>query len=93
VTVVFKQKQEESSKTVCSVLTPCQKAEKARSMPLTAAQRTVFLEDAAQMGIPHARVVQLQQEGIDNVEDLVDFDKVTIEQIVADLRRPAGKDT
>ncbi len=59
-------------------------------MPLTAAQTTLFFEDAAQMGIPNATVVQLQTEGIDTVDDLADFDKDTIEQIAANLRRPAG---
>jgi hypothetical protein len=38
------------------------------------------------VGIPHATVVQLQQRGIDNVHNLVDFDKDTVEQIAADLR-------
>jgi hypothetical protein len=60
-------------------------------MPLTAAQTTLFFEDAAQMGIPNATVVQLQTEGIDTVDDLADFDKDTIEQIAANLRRPAGR--
>jgi hypothetical protein len=43
------------------------------------------------VGIPHATVVQLQQQGIDNVHNLVDFDKDTVEQIAANLRRPAGR--
>jgi hypothetical protein len=60
-------------------------------MPLTAAQTTVFFEDAAQMGIPNATVVQLQVEGIVSVDDLADFDKDTIEQIAANLRHPAGR--
>ena len=60
-------------------------------MPLTAAQTTAFFEDAGQMGLPNATVVQLQQEGIDNVDDLVDFEKDTVEQIAANLRRPAGR--
>jgi hypothetical protein len=42
-------------------------------------------------GIPNATVVQLQEEGIDTVADLADFDKDTIEQIAANLRRPAGR--
>ena len=58
---------------------------------MTAAQTTAFFENADQMGIPNATVVQIQQEGIDNVDDLVDFDKDTIEQIAANLRRPAGR--
>jgi hypothetical protein len=60
-------------------------------MVLTAAQRTAFFEQAAQMGMPHDAVVQLQQEGVNTVEDLVDFDKTTVEQIAANLRRPAGR--
>jgi hypothetical protein len=43
-------------------------------MPLTAAQTTAFFEDAAQMGIPNATVVQLQVEGIVSVDDLAGFD-------------------
>jgi hypothetical protein len=60
-------------------------------MPLTAAQRTAFFENADQMGIPQATIVQLQAEGIAGVEDLTDFDKETIEQIASNLRRPAGR--
>jgi hypothetical protein len=60
-------------------------------MPLTAAQTTAFFQDAAQMGIPNETVVQLQAEGIDTVDDLAEFDKDTIEQIAANLRRPAGR--
>jgi predicted RecB family nuclease len=60
-------------------------------MPLTAAQTTAFFEDTAQMGIPNATVVQLQVEGITSVYDLADFDKDTVEQIAANLRRPAGR--
>jgi predicted RecB family nuclease len=60
-------------------------------MPLTVEQTTAFFEQDAQMGIPNETVVQLQQEGITTVDDLVDFDKDTIEQIAANLRRPAGR--
>ena len=49
-------------------------------MPLTAGQTTAFFEHADQMGIPNATVVQLKQEGIDNVDSLADFHKTTIEQ-------------
>jgi hypothetical protein len=47
-------------------------------MPLTVAQTTAFFELEAQMGIPHAAVMQLQQEGITIIEDLIDFDKDTL---------------
>ena len=38
------------------------------------------------MGIPHATVVELQSEGISNVQDLVDFDKDSFNN----QRRPGG---
>jgi hypothetical protein len=60
-------------------------------MPLTAAQRTAFFKDAAQMGIPNSTVVQLQTEGLDGIEDLAVFDKETIEGIASNLRKPAGR--
>ena len=42
----------------------------------------MFYENAEQMGIPNVTVVQTQQEGIDTVDDLVDFDKDTIERLL-----------
>jgi predicted RecB family nuclease len=60
-------------------------------MPLTAGQTSAFFEAPDQMGIQNATVVQLQQEGIDSVDSLADFDKTTIEQIAANLRHPAGR--
>jgi hypothetical protein len=60
-------------------------------MPLTAAQRTVFFEEDAQMGIPNRTVIQLQTEGLSGIEDLEQFDKETIEGIASNLRRPVGR--
>ena len=60
-------------------------------MPLTANQVAAFFQDAGQMGIPHDTVVQLQEEGINSVDDLVDFDKESIKQVADNLRRPAGR--
>jgi hypothetical protein len=37
-------------------------------MVLTVAQRNAFFEQATQMGIPQATVVQLQAEGVNNVQ-------------------------
>jgi predicted RecB family nuclease len=54
-------------------------------MPLTAAQTTAFFEQDAQMGISNETVVQLQQEGITTVDNLVNLDKETMEQIAANL--------
>ena len=50
-------------------------------MVLTAAQTAAFFEEAAQMGIPHVTVLQLQQEGILSVDDLADFDKDSLQQL------------
>jgi hypothetical protein len=60
-------------------------------MVLTAAQTTAFFEADDQMGIPHITVIQLQNEGISIVDDLVDFDKDTLQQVADNLRRPGGR--
>ena len=60
-------------------------------MVLTAAQITAFFELPAGMAIPHATRIQLQEEGIDDVGDLVDFDKETLKQVADNLRRPGGR--
>jgi len=60
-------------------------------MVLTAAQVTLFFEDAAHMAIPANTRAQLQQEGIITVEDLSDFDVSELKQIAENLRKPAGR--
>ena len=60
-------------------------------MVFTAAQRTAFFENNDQMGIPHATVVQLRDEGITHPDNLVDFNKDMIKQIADNLRCPAGR--
>ena len=60
-------------------------------MVLTQAQTQAFFENAAQMGIPHNTVVQLQTEGISAVDDLEDFDKDSLQQVADNLRRPGGR--
>ena len=60
-------------------------------MVLTANQTTAFFENADQMALPRATVVQLQTEGILAVADLADFDKDTLSQISENLRRPGGR--
>jgi hypothetical protein len=60
-------------------------------MPLTTAQRTLFFEEDAQMGIPNRTVIQLQTEGLNGIKDLVEFDKETIKGMASNLRRPARR--
>ena len=60
-------------------------------MVLTAAQTMSFFENAEQMGIPHATVVQLGIEGIVTVGDLADFNKDSLQQLADNLRKPGGR--
>ena len=60
-------------------------------MVLTAAQTTAFFENPDQMGIPHATMVQMQQEGIQLVADLADFEKQSLQQLADNLRKPGGR--
>ena len=60
-------------------------------MVLTNAQTTAFFENADQMAIPRATVLRLAQEGITSADDLLEFDKSSINQIADNLRRPGGR--
>jgi hypothetical protein len=60
-------------------------------MVFTAGQTTAFFEHAVQMGIPHATVIQLVVEGIDEVQDLAEFDRDALTQVADNLRRPGGR--
>ena len=62
-------------------------------MVLSVTQTNAFMENGDQMGITHDTVKQLQKEGISVVADLIEFDKSTINQIAANIRRPAGRTT
>ena len=59
-------------------------------MVLTAGQTTAFFEDAGQMAIPHATRLQLAVEGITSVDDLLDFDKDSLDQVANNLQQPGG---
>ena len=59
-------------------------------MVLFVAQATSIYDDAAQMAIPHATVVQLQTEGITTVDDLEDSNEDNIDRVLSNLRRPPG---
>jgi hypothetical protein len=43
------------------------------------------------MGIPHDTVIQLVQEGIDEVQDLAEFDRDALTQFADNLRRPGAR--
>ena len=60
-------------------------------MVLTAAQSTAFFENPDQMGIPHTTMVQMQQEGIQSVADLAEFEKQSLQQLADTLRKPGGR--
>ena len=58
---------------------------------MTAAQTIAFFENPDQMGIPHANMVQMQQEGIQSIPDFADFEKQSLQQLAYNLRRPGGR--
>ena len=60
-------------------------------MVLTAAQTTAFFENPDQIGITHKTMVQMQQEGIQTVADLADFEKQSLQQLADNLRKPGGR--
>ena len=60
-------------------------------MVLTAAQTTAFFENPDQIGIPHKTMVQMQQEGIQAVSDLADFEKQSLQQLADNLRKPGER--
>ena len=43
-----------------------------------------------QMGVPHATILQFQLKGISGVDDLADFDKDSLKQLVDNLHHPGG---
>jgi hypothetical protein len=59
-------------------------------MVMTVNQMRAFFENADQMAMPDATIIQLQAEGISTVDDLMDFDKETLQQVANNLRRPGG---
>ena len=60
-------------------------------MVFTNTQKTAFFENASQMALPHATVVQLANEGISEPSDLSEFDKSSISLVADNLRRPGGR--
>ena len=59
-------------------------------MVLTAAQTTSFFVNNEQLGIPLATVIQLQQKGLDTIDNLADFAKDSLLQLANNLKCPAG---
>ena len=60
-------------------------------MVLAAEQTTAFFESPDQMGIPHATMVQMQQEGIQSIADLTDFENESLQQLADNLRKNGGR--
>ena len=60
-------------------------------MVYTAAQTTAFFESPDQMRIPHATMVQMQEERIQSIADLADFEMDPLQQLADNLRKPGGR--
>lgn len=61
------------------------------NMVFTQAQTTAFFTDPTQMSISAETRAQLQIEGIDTIDDLLEFDTTSINSVVDNLRRPGGR--
>ena len=57
-------------------------------MVLMVVQITAFIKDADQMVIPHETVFKLHEEGISGPDDLEDFNKDTLHQVMENLHKP-----
>ena len=60
-------------------------------MVFTAAESVAFYMDDDQMAMHADTMTQLSVEGIDEVEDLADFEEESLKQVAENLRRPAGR--
>ena len=50
-----------------------------------------FFEEGGQMGIPHETVQGLSDQGIDSPDDLSEFDKDSLNQVMEYLRKPGDR--
>ena len=60
-------------------------------MVITAAQTTAFFSEPGQMALPAATRITVAQEGLEDLADLVEFDKRSLKQITDNLRHPGGR--
>ena len=60
-------------------------------MVLTNAQTTAFFTEATQTAIPTGTLARMEQEVIKTVDDLGEFQKASLKQVVDNLRNPGGK--
>ena len=60
-------------------------------MVFTAAQTTAFFTDPSQMALPRATRDAIGEEGLNDIDDLVEFDSDSMKQITDNLRRPGGR--
>ena len=60
-------------------------------MVFTAAQTNAFFTDPSQMALPRATRAAIGEEGLNDIDDLVEFDSDSMKQITDNLRRPGGR--
>jgi hypothetical protein len=60
-------------------------------MVVTVAQNNAFFTDGDQMSLNQLTFNRLVHEGIQVINDLVDFDEDSLKQVAENLRRPAGR--
>ena len=57
-------------------------------MVFTATQTTAFFTELSQMALPRATRVAIAEEGLTDIDDLVEFDSDSMKQVTDNLRRP-----
>ena len=60
-------------------------------MVITAAQMTAFFSEPGHMDLPATTRIAIAQEGVEDLADLIEFDKRSLKQITDNFRRPGGR--
>ena len=60
-------------------------------MVFTTAQTTALFTDLSQMALPRATRATIGEEGLNDIDDLVEFDSDSMKQITDNIRRPGGR--
>ena len=60
-------------------------------MVVTATQTTAFFTEPLQMALPANTRLAIAQEGLEDLNDLIEFDEKSLKQITENLRLPGGR--
>ena len=60
------------------------------TMVVTATQTTAFFADPGHMALPANTCLSIAQEGLEDLDDLVELDEKSLKQITKNICRPGG---